>query len=748
MRKILFLVLLMGSFSSVIAQQIIPKPQHYVQYKDSLIFSSVTIDAPANLSREKQMLISYLTYKGVQTHDSFVANDVRIVMTTHAIDLPAEGYMLTISNRQISITAPREVGVFYGMQSLFQLMGIQKQRLILPNLQIKDYPSFAWRGMHLDVSRHYFPVSFIKQYIDILAMHKMNTFHWHLTDDQGWRIEIRKYPLLTQIGSKRHETMVDKNFEPYLGDGTPYEGFYTQQEIKDIVQYALDRHIQIVPEIEMPGHAVAALTAYPQFSCTTNQLSVLTSWGVSDHVFCVKDSTFRFLFDILTEVMELFPGQYIHIGGDEVPKTQWKSCAICQHTMKINRIPDEHALQSYFIRKIDSFITSKGRNSIGWDEILEGGLAPHAAVMSWRGEQGAIAAAQQHHDAVMTPGSHCYFDHYQGNKKTEPLAIGGYTPLRKTYAFNPIPKTLTTSQKKYILGAQGNLWTEYIPTPQHAMYMALPRLCALSEVVWSAHENKNYDEFVSRLLPHFSLLTDLKINYATSLFDVSANSLVHEGQLSVALQSDIQSYTIRYTLDGTEPNEQSALYTKPIPITKTTTIQAALFNQDKLVGHVWQQTYNINEATANLPSLSVKPHASYASGGAKTLCDGIVGGLPWTGNEWLGWLGDTVSVVLPVKSKQLKALRIFFLHEPPSWIHRPVFVDIFSSTDGKAFTLLSHLSEADIRSIMNQDNIFYKGSTSTAYLKIVAAAQPNIPAGFTGAGEKAWLFCSEIQINP
>ena len=396
--------------------------------------------------------------------------------------------------------------------------------------------------MHLDVSRHFFSVDFIKKYIDILALHKMNTFHWHLTDDQGWRIEIKKYPKLTQIGSQRKETIIGKNFDPYEGDGKPYGGYYTQDEIKEVVKYAQERYITVVPEIEMPGHAVAALSAYPQFSCRQEPLEPLTKWGISDDIYCSKDETFNFLSDIMEEVLELFPSKYIHIGGDEAPKMRWKECQHCQVNIKKHNLKDDHELQSYFISRMDSFLTSKGRKTIGWDEILEGGLAENAAVMSWRGEQGGIAAARQKHNVVMSPGSHCYFDHYQGDKKTEPLAIGGFTSLKKVHSYNPIPAKLETEYEKYVLGAQGNVWTEYMETPEHVMYMALPRLCALSEVLWSGPGTSSYYDFTQRLIPHFNLLDSLQYNYSKALFNIQTLNIVDDGHLSVALHSDFPEY--------------------------------------------------------------------------------------------------------------------------------------------------------------------------------------------------------------
>jgi hexosaminidase len=366
--------------------------------------------------------------------------------------------------------------------------------------------------MHLDVCRHFFPVSFVKKYIDLLAIHKMNYFHWHLTEDQGWRIEIKKYPLLTQTGAWRSGSMIGK-YSDQKYDSVRYGGFYTQDEIRDIVKYASERHITVIPEIEMPGHALAALAAYPQFSCKGGPFEVARGWGVFDDVYCTREETFRFLFNVLDEVIELFPGPYIHIGGDECPKTRWKSCDSCQSRMREEGIKDEHELQSWFIQRIERYVNEKGKKIIGWDEILEGGLAPNATVMSWRGTEGGIMAANQNHNVVMTPGTHCYFDHYQGNPEKEPLAIGGFTNLEKVFSFNPLPAGLPADKAEYILGAQANVWTEYILTESHIEYMVLPRMTALSQVLWSGDKKGSFENFEKGIYLFMEALKKQGYNY-------------------------------------------------------------------------------------------------------------------------------------------------------------------------------------------------------------------------------------------
>ncbi len=435
-----------------------------------------------------------------------------------------EGYILDVSSQRITITGNDAAGVFYGMQSLRQLLPAETEnpvkaatlsRVRISGVYIEDYPLFSYRGMHLDVARHFFDVDFIKKYLDLMAMHKMNTFHWHLTEDQGWRIEIKKYPLLTEVGAWRKETLIGHGSRPpFEFDGQPYGGYYTQDEIREVVAYAAKRHITVIPEIEMPGHATAALAAYPELGCTGGPYEVETRWGIFEDAFCAGDDyTFEFLENVLAEVVELFPSQYIHIGGDECLKNRWKECPKCQERIREEGLADEDELQSYFIRRIEKFLLSKGRNIIGWDEILEGGLAPEATVMSWRGVRGGIEAARMGHDVIMTPVSHCYFDYYQADPATEPLAIGGYLTLRQVYTFNPVPPELNKEEAKYILGGQGNVWTEYIKTSDHVEYMAYPRAIALAEVLWSPANKHDFETFQNRLQNHLARLDVIGVNY-------------------------------------------------------------------------------------------------------------------------------------------------------------------------------------------------------------------------------------------
>jgi hexosaminidase len=519
-----------STFSQKKTLPLIPLPKEIDMGEGSFTLTSQTklvLNDP-DLKSDAQLLNDFLIKNyGIALQ---VVSQIPISASYISFDKPdweagwPENYHLTVDEKHIGILAEgKGSGFFYGMQTLFQLMPVvahEKGKLnptgsiVIPSVYIKDSPRYQWRGMHLDVCRHFFPKEFVKKYIDLLAMYKFNVFHWHLTEDQGWRIEIKKYPELTEVGAYRNGTSIGLVKDKKI-DNIRYGGFYTQEDIKEIVAYASARHITIVPEIELPGHSVAAIAAYPFLSCTGKKLEVEKVWGVFDDVYCPKDSTFQFLEDVLTEVMALFPGKYIHIGGDECPKENWKKCASCQNIIKKERLKDEHELQSYFIRRIEKFVNSKGKQIIGWDEILEGGLAPNASVMSWRGTEGGIAAAKQKHFVVMSPGKPCYFDHYQSrNKDKEPLAIGGFNPLDSVYKYDPTPRGLSAEEQKYIMGAQGNVWTEYITTEKQVEYMAVPRMCALAEAVWTPKEKKNYNNFVVRLKQNSKMLDRMQVNYA------------------------------------------------------------------------------------------------------------------------------------------------------------------------------------------------------------------------------------------
>jgi hexosaminidase len=512
-----------------------------------------------------------------------------------------------------------------------------------------------------------------------------------------------------------------------------------------VVAYATKRHITIVPEIEMPGHSVAAIASYPWLSCAGKKIDVERGWGVFEDVYCTKDSVFQFLQDVLDEVIPLFPGNYIHIGGDESPKTRWKVCTNCQNKIKKEKLKDEHELQSYFIKRIEKYINSKGKQIIGWDEILEGGLAPNAAVMSWQGIEGGIAAAKQKHKVVMTPGSHCYFDHYQASPADEPLAIGGYTPIEKVYAYEPIPDVLNPEEQKYIMGAQANVWTEYILNEKQVEYMAVPRMGALAEVVWTPKELKNETAFLTRLQKHFLLLDKLNINYAKALYKVESKVSPSKTTNHITLELNANSSLgeIRYTTDGTAPTAASLLYQSPIELEKDMTITSAIFKNKELKGKIASRNYAINKATNKPITLKTPPSKSYNYGGGFTLVNGVVAKLPRANNEWLAWGGNDLEAIIELDPKEeISQIQIGFLNEELSWIYLPTQIEFFVSDDGKTFTSIGTTAIKDNRFAILQFN-----KLKTTYVKIIATNFGNIPSGKPGAGEKAWLFCDEIQIQ-
>jgi len=517
-------------------------------------------------------------------------------------DLPLardESYTLTVAPAGIEIRAATHAGLFYGTRTLLQLLPSSPREVdgwTVPAMEIRDHPRFVYRGLHLDVGRHYFPPEYIKRYIDVLARHKLNVFHWHLTEDQGWRLEIEAYPRLAEVSAWRAETIVEKNFDPYVGDGVRYGGFYTRDEVRDIVAYAAERYVTVVPEIEMPGHSVAVLAAYPALGCTEGPFEVSTVWGVKEDIYCPHERTFEFLEDVLTEVMELFPSPYIHIGGDEAPKSRWEESPVAQEVIRREGLADEFELQSWFIRRIESFLLQHERRLIGWDEILEGGLAPQATVMSWRGVGGGIEAARQGHDVVMTPTSHMYFDYYQGrDREAEPLAIGGYLPLELVYSYEPVPVELTEEEGRRILGAQGNVWTEYIKTPEHADYMAYPRALALAELTWSPRSARDWVDFSGRLPAGLARLGALGVNYRIpEPAGLEEDMLTLEGSIGVELGSPLPWGEIRYTLDGTDPTTASPRYEAALDIpvdSQAVTVSARLLLPDGRTGPIARASF-------------------------------------------------------------------------------------------------------------------------------------------------------------
>ncbi|MHC2992321.1 beta-N-acetylhexosaminidase [Pontibacter sp. HJ8] len=742
---------------------IIPQPVKLVQQSGSFAIGKETrifVD-PKNV--ELRNIGEYLAkhiqkMTGVQpaviqkAPDKNSSQHIYLTLSTPVDTLGAEGYTLNVQPTQVVLAAKEPHGIFLGTQTIRQLLPPQPTTapVSIPALEVVDKPRYQWRGMHLDAGRHFQPVEFVKEYIDYLAMHKMNTFHWHLTEDQGWRIEIKKYPKLTEVGAWRDGTLIGHySNQPHQFTNERYGGFYTQEQIKDVVKYAQERYINVVPEIEMPGHAVAALTAYPELSCTGGPFQVEKKWGVFDDVFCAgNEQTFKFLEDVMTEVLALFPSKIVHIGGDESPKTRWEKCPKCQKRIADEGLKDEHELQSYFIQRMEKFLNAKGRTIIGWDEILEGGLAPNAYVMSWRGTEGGIAAAKQHHYVVMTPGSHVYFDHYQGEPSLEPTAIGGLTTLEKVYSFEPTPSVLSAEEKKYILGAQANVWTEYIPTTDHVEYMVFPRISALSEVLWTPAKLKDWKSFQNRMQQQYKRYDALGINYAKSTFNVKQQIAVDPAKstATVSLATDALGSNIFYTLDGSEPTPAAQAYTAPFQLTNSAEIKAASFEEGKPMGKVSTRKLDVHKAFAHSVELKHAPHRSYTAAGPLTLVDGQQATNSFTNGQWLGFLGTDVEAVIDLKEKQrINSITSSYLQTKNDGIHLPEQVEFAISKNGKKYKTVKVVTElTDKPGVFKETLTAEVPNKKARYIKITAK---NPRPGSEKDKGKAWLFTDEIIVK-
>ena len=697
----------------------------------------------------------------VTVADEVPASGIRFVTDE---SLPAEGYELNVDGEGIEVRASQFPGFLYALQSLEQLLpaavyGTEPApdaAWEVPCVKIADAPRFAYRGMHLDVARHVFSVDEVKRYIDVMARHKLNTLHWHLTDDQGWRIEIKRYPELTAVGSIRKATVVRKEWGTY--DGTPYGGFYTQDEIRDVVKYAADRGVTVIPEIDLPGHMLAALTAYPELGCTGGPYEVWGRWGVADDVLCPgREKTFEFLEGVLTEVMELFPSEYIHIGGDECPKVRWEKCPRCQAKIRQLGLKDdgehtaEHYLQSYVTDRIGKFLAQHGRRIIGWDEILEGRAPSDAVVMSWRGSEGGIAAAKLGHDVIMTPNSHFYFDYYQSlDTDAEPFGIGGYIPMEQVYSYDPAFPELTPEQQKHILGVQANLWTEYVLSDEHLEYMLLPRLAALSEVQWCLPETKDWNRFIGSFRMD-KIYSQLGYEFAKHIFGVTASYAVDPEKGGVVMTLTTQGGApIRYTLDGSDPTASSPLYKAPVTIGESCTFKAAALREG-MQTPVYTRKFDFNKATGRRIALNAAPTLKYTYGGASLLVDGYRGGPVYSNGAWIGFLNEPLDVTIDMQgAKPYSAVTVESLVEKGEWVFPPSSVGVYLSDDGREFT------EAALMSVPQETAGSPDGvkpfkvlfpETSARYLRVVARTVDPIPAWHGAAGQKAHMFVDEIIVE-
>jgi len=680
--------------------------------------------------------------------------------------LGLEGYLLRVKRNKIVLSAATSDGLFRGVQTLFQLLPPEiysetvKQNVqwSIPCVKIFDKPRYGWRGMHLDVSRHFFPKEFIKRYIDLIAMHKMNVFHWHLTDDNGWRIQIDKYPKLTEIAAwhvDRNNQPWDKVDKPKPGEKATVGGFYTKDDVREIVAYASQRHIMILPEIEMPGHSSEVFAAYPELSCKGGTFYVEpgTYWPNLDILCAGNELTFRFIEDVLDEVTELFPGPYIHIGGDEADKTRWIACKKCQKRIKDEGLKDEAELQSWFIKRVEKYLNEKGKRMIGWDEILEGGLAPEATVMSWRGFDGGIEAAKQGHDVVMSPGSYCYFDHYQANPDFEPKAIGGFTTLKKVYSFDPTPPGLTADEARHILGGQGNVWSEYIPTPEHAEYMSVPRMAALAEVLWSPKENLSWENFRKRLNVEYQRYDVMRVNYSRGSYAVGFTTEFNneKKEFTVSLATEQLNPEIHFTLDGTTPLVTSPVYTQPLVINTTTTISAVIFENGKIREAPSVKKLVFHEGLGSKVEYNSTPSQRYPGTGDKTLVDGIKGSENHSDGLWQGFAGYDLDVRIDLGSiKDVNSVAATFFQRWRSWIFLPEQMEVSLSEDGNTYAapqLYKNTIPADKDGRIIEEYRLNFDRQKTRFIRLKAKNIGVCPAWHSGAGDKAWLFVDEIVIE-
>ena len=743
--------------------QVVPLPQE------------ITITEGTSFTLDETVAIAYQGDEAMKQNATFLAEYIKEKV---GLDLPItnqssnkairlsvensgdnpEGYQLTVSADGIAIIGASPAGVFYGIQTLRKALPVTKGKAKLPAVEINDYPRFSYRGAHLDVSRHFFTIDSIKRFIDILALHNINRFHWHLTDDQGWRFEMKKYPKLSTIAAERSETVIGRNSGEY--DGQHYGPFqYTQDDCREIVAYAAERHITVIPEIDLPGHMQAALAAYPEFGCTGGPYEVWKMWGVSENVLCAgNDATLGFIEDVLTEIVDVFPSEYIHVGGDECPKTEWEKCPKCQARIKALGLKDddkhsaEMYLQSFVISHAEKFLNSKGRKIIGWDEILEGELAPTATVHSWRGISGGLEAAKKGHNCIMSPNTFMYFDYYQTKHTAdEPLAIGGYVPVETVYNYEPMHPSLTPEQQKHIIGVQANLWTEYIHTFTHVEYMELPRMAALCEVQWCKPENKDFEDFKQRIIPLVELYDIKGYNYAKHIFDVNATFTTDTTKNCIIAElSTIDGRPIYYTTDGSEPTETSAIYKKPIEIKANCTLKAKGIGK-RGATRQFSEDITFNKATAKPITLLQPTHRSYGYGGAPTLTDGLKGNHNYRTGRWLGFAGNDFEAVIDLqKTEEVSQVSLSTCVEKGDWVFDARGLIVSVSEDGELYTDVfceeyPAMTEKNPNQIYSHELNF--SPVKARYVKVKALVEHSMPDWHGAKGYGAFLFVDEIAVN-
>lgn len=746
--------------------EIIPKPLDVNCKGDAsfLLKDGVAVIYPENnrkMQDNAEFLVDYVERQtGVKlTSHAGMPVDGAICLTLDLSDDNAEAYKLIVNDKRVCISGASEAGVFYGIQTLRKSLPVaQDINMNLSAVEIYDKPRFAYRGAMLDVARHFYTVDEVKTFIDMLALHNINRFHWHLTDDQGWRIEIKKYPKLMSVASERKETVVGRWYSG-IYDGKPYGGYYTQDELRDVIDYAAKRHITIIPEVDLPGHMQAALTAYPELGCTGGPYEVRTIWGVSQDVLCVgNDFTLQFVKDVLSEVADIFPSEYIHIGGDECPKVRWEKCPKCQERIKSLGLKSdakhtkEQRLQSYMIQEAAKYLKEKGKRIIGWTEILEGGLVPDATLMSWIGESGGIEAAHQHHDVIMTPNTYLYFDYYQSKKvEDEPLAIGGYLPIEKTYNYEPMPKELTEEEQQYIKGVQANLWTEYIPVFSQVQYMVLPRLGAAAEVQWTDPSKKDYKDFLRRV-PHLVAVYDCYgWNYATHVYDVNvdmkADTVNHVLNVQLSTMADDPIY---YTLDGQDPTEKSLKYTKPFTIDQSVVLKTMAVHPDR-TSKISVDTIRFNKATLK-PVVLLQPNESrFSPDGPVVLVDGRNGNHSFDTGAWLTVAGNDLEAVINMQAETiLSSASVHVYVRKDAWLFDARGFSVSVSSDNKNYKEVAsqeykQMQESDSDGIIEHELLF--DPCKATYVKIKVISEKSMPDWHWDAGKAPFLLVDEIILN-
>ena len=753
---------------------VVPLPERVVKGQGTFLLTASTEavllsgdDSLACVTGALDEVLEPVFGKGLRVRHADVPLDGALNISCDAA-MPADGYRLEITPGRAEIVAGSAAGAFYAVQTLRQLIpaaayGAANVRAVeLPVVTVEDKPCLGYRGMMLDVCRHFFTVDEVKEALDIMALHKLNVFHWHLTDDQGWRIEIKKCPKLTEVGSVRSRTLIGRDpggeyDENCKFDETPYGGYYTQDEIRDIVAYAADRAITVIPEIDLPGHMLSALTAYPELGCTGGPYEVWGRWGVADDVLCPgQEKTFEFLEDVLDEVVGLFPSELIHIGGDECPKVRWEKCPRCQARIRQLGLRDkdgytaEHYLQGYVTDRIGKYLAERGRRIIGWDEILEGQAPSDAIVMSWRGSAGGIKAAKLGHDVIMTPNSHFYFDYYQSpDADAEPFGIGGCVTIDKVYSFDPMAD-LTPGQQAHILGVQANLWTEYIASDDHLEYMLLPRLAALSEVQWCQPGVKDWVRFRDGFRMD-RIYSQMGYAFAKHIFGIKGSYAVDPQKGAVVMTLTTQGDApIHYTLDGSEPTAASPRYTGPVEIGKSARFRATALREGG-ENASYSREFAFSKSTGRPAVLNTKPNDSYTFEGASLLVDGYHSRPVFTSGAWLGYLDEPLDVTIDMGGEQsYRSVELETLAEKGDWIFPPSSVTVWVSDNGTDFTEVASVTVPEAKA-GDADGIgryrMQFPETSARYLKVVAQNAAAIPAWHPGAGSKGFLFVDEIVVE-